>query len=54
VGSPLVLLYADAQSKPRIVHIVLVIPAAMHGSILTAELILTKSYHATQSPTHAL
>ena len=44
----------EHSSKSFIVQIVLVIPAAMHGVILTAVLTLTKLYHATQSETHAL
>ena len=41
-------------SKSRIVQIVLVIPAAMHGVILTAEFTLTKLYHAAHSAKQAL
>jgi len=46
------LTYAD--NKSRIAQIVLLIPAAMQGGILTAVFTLTKLYHATQIATHAL
>jgi hypothetical protein len=36
------------------IQIVLVIPAAMQGVILTDVFTLTKLYHATQSATHCL
>jgi hypothetical protein len=43
-----------ASSNSRMVQIVLVIPAAMQGVILTDVFTLTKLYHATHSATHAL
>jgi hypothetical protein len=40
--------HTDAANEFRILHIALVIPAAMQGVILIAGFTLTTLYHATQ------